>query len=119
MDDNLRSLMEKAKEMQAGMQKAQEELAQMEITGTAGAGMVSVTVNGRYYASKVTIEQSLLEGNKKVLEDLVMAAINDAVGKVEDGSRQKVADLTKNLQLPEGLGGAVPQGGDAENSDKS
>ena len=112
MDDNLRSLMEKAKEMQAGMQKAQEELAKMEITGTAGAGMVSVTMNGRYYANKVSMEQSLLEGDKKVLEDLVMAAINDAVGKVEDGSRQKVADLTKNLQLPEGLDGMQGGGSD-------
>ncbi|MCD6055220.1 MAG: hypothetical protein K0R12_182 [Gammaproteobacteria bacterium] len=112
MDDNLRSLMQKAKEMQAGMQKAQEELAKMEVSGTAGAGMVTVRMNGRYYVTGVTIEQSLLSGNKKVLEDLVMAAINDAVGKVEDGSRQKVADLTKSLQLPEGFGKLEEDGTD-------
>lgn len=103
MDDNLRTLMQKAKEMQAGMQKAQEELAKMEIGGTAGAGMVRIVMNGRYYVNSVEMESSLLQGDKKVLEDLVKAAINDAVGKVEEGSRQKVAALTKDLQLPEGF----------------
>lgn len=105
MDENLRTLMQKAKEMQAGMQKAQQELAEMKIVGTAGAGMVKVTMNGRYNASLVEIEASLLQGDKKVLEDLVKAAINDAASKVEEGSRKKVAELTRDLQLPEGLEG--------------
>ena len=111
MEDNFQNLMEKAKEMQAGMQKAQEALAAMTFTGTAGAGMVTVVMNGRYQVSDVKIEQSLLSGDPKVLADLVKAGINDAVNKVEEGSRQKVADLTKNWQLPEGF---TPPGTDGE-----
>ena len=111
MDDNLRQLMEKAKEMQAGMQKAQEALTAMTFEGKAGAGMVAITMNGRYQALNVSIDQTLLKGDPKVLADLIKAAINDAVNKVEDGSRKKVADLTKDLQLPNDFGDTQGDGG--------
>lgn len=109
-NNNFRALLEKAKEMQENMQKAQAELTNLTVEGSSGAGLVKVELNGRYEAKALFIDPTLFQGDKKVLEDLMIAAFNAAVAKVEEGSRQKVAEITKGLQLPEGFAGM--QGGD-------
>ncbi len=101
MVDNLRELMQKAKEMQTNMQAVQKELETTEIEGAAGAGMVRITMRGDHNITSINIEPSLLQGDPTVLADLLKAAFNDAVNKVKDISQQKVAALTQGLQLPE------------------
>lgn len=102
---NLGDIMKEAQKMQERMQKAQEELATMVVTGEAGAGLVKVEMNGRHDVKNVSINQNLMEEDKEMIEDLVAAAINDAVRKVEKASKDKISDLTSGLQLPEDLGG--------------
>ncbi len=86
-------LMKQVQEMQATMQKMQEELAQMEVTGQAGGGMVSVVMNGRHEVKRVAIEPQVLEEDREMLEDLIAAAFNDAVHKLEEAVKEKVAGL--------------------------
>lgn len=110
MSDNLSKLMQQAKELQANMKKAQDELAAMLITGTAGGDMVQVHVNGLHYCKKVILNASATQGmsaeNVKLLEAMVAAAINDATAKIEKRSREKLSALAGNLgSLPEGFGG--------------
>lgn len=93
-------LMKQAQEMQAKLQALTEELASMEVTGESGAGMVKVTMTGKYEVRRVEIEPSLLGDEKDMLEDLLAAAINDAVRRVEDANRDKMSSL----------GGALPPG---------
>lgn len=93
-------LMKQAQEMQANMQKVQEELAQAEVTGEAGAGLVSVLMTGRHDVKTVNIDDSLMTEDKEVLEDLLAAAVNDAVRKVEANSREKMAGMTSGMNLP-------------------
>jgi len=99
----LGDLMKQAQEMQANMQKVQEELAQAEVTGQAGAGLVSVVMTGRHDLRRVQIDDSLLNEDKEVLEDLIAAAVNDAVRKVEANSREKMANMTAGVDLPPGF----------------
>ncbi len=99
----LNDLMQQAQAMQQEMQKAQEKLQQAEVTGEAGAGMVKVVMNGRHDVRSVTLDPSLLEEDKEILEDLLAAAVNDAVRKVEKNNRESMADLTKGINLPEGF----------------
>lgn len=106
MKGDLGNLLKQAQEMQAKMQKAQEELAKMLVTGEAGGGVVKVEMNGRHDVKKVHIDDSLLKDDKAMLEDLIAAATNDAVRKIEKASREKLTTLTSGLQLPEGFGGA-------------
>ncbi|BBI62849.1 nucleoid-associated protein [Vreelandella sulfidaeris] len=82
-------LMKQAQEMQEKMQRAQEEVAKAEVQGEAGAGMVKVTMNGRHDVSNVSIDPSVMEEDKELLEDLLAAAVNDAVRKLEVSSKQK------------------------------
>src|SRR5690625_7606992 len=96
----LGDLMKQAQQMQANMQKAQEELAQAEVTGESGAGLVSVVMTGRYDVRKVSLDDSLMSEDKEILEDLVAAAVNDAVRKVEANSREKMAGMTAGMNLP-------------------
>lgn len=103
MKGGLGNLMKQAQEMQANLQKAQEEIANMEVTGESGGGMVSVRMTGRHDVRRVVIEPSLLEEDKEVLEDLVAAAVNDAVHKVESESQRRLSGLTAGLNLPGGL----------------
>ena len=103
MKGGLGNLMRQAQQMQETMKKAQAELAQLEVTGESGAGMVKVTLNGHHEAKKVTIEPKLLGEDKDMLEDLVAAAINDAVRKVETASQGKMAGLTAGMPLPPGF----------------
>lgn len=91
------------KQAQENLQQAQEELASLEVTGSAGGGVVTVTLNGRYQARGVSIDDAFVGGDREMLEDLVAAAINDAVRKVEESSREKMSGLTSGLGLPPGL----------------
>lgn len=93
-------LMKQAQEMQANMQKVQEELAQAEVTGESGAGLVQVTMTGRHDVRRVNLDDSLLSEDKEVLEDLLAAAVNDAVRKVEANSKEKMSDMTSGMNLP-------------------
>jgi len=99
----LGDLMKQAQEMQANMQKVQEQLAQAEVTGQAGAGLVSVVMTGRHDLRRVQIDDSLLSEDKEILEDLIAAAVNDAVRKVEANSREKMANMTEGIDLPPGF----------------
>jgi len=99
----LNDLMKQAQEMQQNMQRAQEEIARMEVEGQAGAGLVTVVMNGRHDVRKVTIDPSLLAEDKEMLEDLVAAAVNDAVRKVERNTQEKMAGLTAGISLPPGF----------------
>lgn len=103
MKGGLGNLMKQAQAMQENLRKAQEELASIEVAGAAGGGMVSVVMTCRYDVRRVTIDPSLLKDDKEVLEDLVAAAVNDAVRKVEKTTQEKMAGLTSGLGLPGGL----------------
>ena len=94
------NMMKQAQKMQEDMQKLQEELANAKVIGEAGAGLVKVTMNGRYYVLLVEIDQSLFDEDKEMLEDLIAAATNDAVRRVEENSKKKMGELTAGLGLP-------------------
>ena len=98
----LSQLMKQAQEMQANMQKAQEQLASLEVEGAAGGGMVKVIVTCKYEVRRVSIEDVLLREDKEMLEDLIAAAFNDAYQKVERTVQEKLAALP-GLALPSGL----------------
>ena len=103
MKGGLGQMLKQAQQMQENLQRAQEELASLEVTGSAGGGVVTVTLNGRYEARGVRIDDSFVGGDREMLEDLVSAAINDAVRKVEELSRERMAGLTAGLSLPPGM----------------
>jgi nucleoid-associated protein EbfC len=103
MKGGLGNLMRQAQQMQETMQKAQAELAEIEVTGESGAGMVKVTLNGRHEAKKVLIEPTLLGEDKEMLEDLLAAAVNDAVRKIAARSQEKYSGLMSGLNLPPGM----------------
>ncbi|UCE76137.1 MAG: YbaB/EbfC family nucleoid-associated protein [Gammaproteobacteria bacterium] len=103
MKGGLGNLMKQAQQMQANMQKAQEEIASLEVTGESGGGMVKVTMTGRHEARRVEIDPSLLSDDKEMLEDLVAAAINDAAHKVEAVTQERMAGMTSGLNLPAGF----------------
>ncbi len=97
---NLNRLLDEAQKMQDRMKKAQEELVQLIVEGKSGGGMVKVRMNGRHDVTKVTIASSLLNEEVEMLEDLVAAAINDAVRQVEKVSKDKINQLTAGLNIP-------------------
>lgn len=99
----LSQLMRQAQEMQANMQRAQDQLAAIEVEGAAGGGMVKVVVTCKYEVKRVTIEDALLRDDKEMLEDLIAAAMNDANRKVEQTVQEKLASVTGGLSLPAGL----------------
>lgn len=103
MKGGLGNLMKQAQEMQANMQKAQDEIANMEVTGASGGGLVSVVMTGRHEVRRVLIDDSLLQDDKDMLEDLVAAAINDASHKVEEVTQERMAGLAGGLNLPSGM----------------
>ena len=94
------NLMKQAQKMQESMQKAQEELAEMEVMGEAGGGLVQIVMTGRHEARRVHIDDSLLGDDKDMLEDLVAAAINDAAHKIERTMQEKFSGLTSGMGLP-------------------
>ncbi len=94
-------LMKKAQQMQEEMQKAQEEAAKAEVTGEAGGGLIKVTMNGRHDVRKVSIDDSLLSEDREVLEDLLAAAVNDAVRRVEAGQKERMSGMMSGMGLPD------------------
>ncbi len=103
MKGGMGNLMQQAQKMQEKMQKMQEEVANMEVHGESGAGMVKVTMTGRHDVKRVELDDSLLKEDKEILEDLIAAAINDAVRKVEEKSASGMSGLTDGLNLPAGF----------------
>ena len=103
MKGGIGNLMRQAQQMQETMQKAQAELADLEVSGESGAGMVKVVLNGRHEAKSVKIEPRLLTEDKDMLEDLVAAAINDAVHKLASRTQEKYAGLMSGMNLPPGM----------------
>jgi len=103
MKNQLAGLMKQAQQMQDNMKKAQEELAQTEVEGQAGAGLVKVTMNCRHDVKRVSIDPSLLAEDRDMLEDLIAAAVNDAVRRVETTTQEKMSGLTAGLPLPPGF----------------
>ena len=99
----LGALMKQAQQMQENMRKAQEELAKIEVEGQSGAGLVKVTITCKFQARKVAIDPSLLGEDKDMLEDLVMAAFNDAVAKAEAATQAKMSGFAAGLNLPPGM----------------
>ena len=101
---NIGQMMKQAQEMQEKMQRLQEQLADTEISGASGGGMVTVTMNGKGEMRAVKIDPSLVDPNDdEVLEDLIVAAANDAKGKLESYVQQQMSELTGGMQLPPGL----------------
>ena len=103
MKGGMDNLMKQAQEMQEKMQHAQEEAAKAEVQGEAGAGMIKITMNGRHDVSNVDIDPSIMEEDKELLEDLLAAAVNDAVRKVEATSKAQMEEATAGLNLPPGF----------------
>ena len=100
---NFGNMMKQAEALQRNMQKAQEEIAAMEIVGEAGGGMVKVTMTGRHEVKRVQIEPAVFGDDREMLEDLVAAACNDAVRKLEAASQQKMSGLMAGMRLPPGM----------------
>jgi len=104
MKGGLGNMMKQAQKMQENMQKAQQEIAELEVDGQAGGGMVAVTITGAHACKRVAIDPSLLEDDDKdMLEDLIAAAFNDAVQRLEVESRERMAGATEGMQLPAGF----------------
>ena len=103
MRGNINQLMRQAQAMQANMQKVQDEIANLEIIGEAGGGMIKVTLTGKHEVRAVAIEPAVIGEDREMLEDLVAAAINDAVHKVEARVQEKMSSVTAGLQLPPGM----------------
>lgn len=97
------NLMKQAQQMQDRMQKMQEELALLEVTGESGAGLVKITITGSHNVRRVSIDPSLLDDDQEMLEDLIAAAFNDAVRRADEQNKTKMAEITGGMQLPPGF----------------
>jgi nucleoid-associated protein EbfC len=103
MKNQLAGLMKQAQAMQENMQKMQDELAKTIVEGQSGAGMVTVLMSCKFYVSRISIDPSLMSDDKEMLEDLVTAAVNDAVRKAEATSQEKMAGVTAGMAMPPGF----------------
>jgi len=104
MKNQLGDLMQQAQKMQEKMQEAQQKLAELEVTGEAGAGLVKIVMTGKHQARKLSIDNSLVADNdQEMLEDLIVSAINDAVRKVDDASKDSMSGMTAGIPLPPGF----------------
>ncbi len=101
--NGLGDLMKQAQQMQQKMQQMQEEVANLEVTGEAGAGLVKIAMTGRHDVRRVDIDPSLMQEEKSVLEDLIAAAMNDAVRRAEQAQQDKMSELTAGIPLPPGF----------------
>ena len=99
----LGDIMKQAQQMQENMQKMQEELVNIEVQGESGAGLIKVVMTGRHDVKRVEIDQSLLSEEKEILEDLLAAAVNDAVRRVEQANKDKLGGLANGLNIPDGF----------------
>ncbi len=102
MKGNIAGLIQQAQKMQQEMEKAKEELARLEVTGEAGGGLAKVTMDGRHAVKRVKIDPGLLD-DVEMLEDILTAAVNDAVNRLAEANEQRMGDLTTGLSLPPGL----------------
>ena len=100
---DINNLMKQAQQMQSKMAEMQEQLAATEMTGSSGAGMVSVTLNGKAEARAVKIDRAAMGDDNEMLEDLIVAAINDAKAKVDAHAKEKMSELTGGIELPPGM----------------
>lgn len=103
MKGEIGNIMKQAQQMQEYMQKAQEEIASMEVTGESGAGLVKITMTGKHDVKNVIIDPTLLGEDKDMLEDLIAAAVNDANRRVENMTQEKMSGLTAGMNLPAGM----------------
>jgi nucleoid-associated protein EbfC len=103
MKNQLAGLMKQAQQMQENMKKAQEQLASIEVEGQSGAGMVKIVMTCRHDVKRVSIDESLLKDDKDMLEDLIAAAVNDAVRRVESTVQEKMAGVTAGMSMPPGF----------------
>jgi len=103
MKGGIGNLMKQAQQMQANVQKAQAEIAAMEVTGESGGGMVKVTINGRHEAKRVQLDPSVPMDDREMIEDLVAAAFNDAAHRLEAMTQEKMSGLMGGMNLPPGL----------------
>jgi DNA-binding YbaB/EbfC family protein len=103
MKGGLGNIMKQAQRMQEELQKAQQRLAQEEVTGESGGGLVKIVMNGRHEVRRVAIDPSLMQDDKEMLEDLLAAAVNDAVHRIETKMQESMAGLTAGMPLPPGL----------------
>lgn len=103
MKGGLGNLMKQAQQMQENMQKMQQEVANLEVQGQAGGGLVKITMTGRHDVKRVEINDSVLQDDKEMLEDLIAAAVNDAVRQVEKTTQDKMASVTAGFNLPPGM----------------
>lgn len=103
MIGNIGDIMKQAQQMQEQLQKQQEQLANAEVSGESGAGMVKVIMNGRHDVKKVEIDQTLLSEDKEMLEDLLAAAVNDAVRRVEENNKSTLSGLAEGMGFPPGF----------------
>ncbi|MGR9046063.1 MAG: YbaB/EbfC family nucleoid-associated protein [Gammaproteobacteria bacterium] len=103
MKNALGNIMQQAQKMQEDLKKAQEELALMQVQGESGGGLVTVIMTGKREVRKISIDDSLVGDDKDMLEDLVAAAVNDAVHKVAKMKKEKMAELTAGIPLPPGF----------------
>ncbi len=103
MKGGIGNMMKQAQKMQQEMQKAQEEIARMEVVGESGGGLVKVTMTGQHELRRVEIDDSLMSDDKEMLEDLIAAAVNDASQRVEKESKDRMSGLTAGMNLPGGL----------------
>ena len=100
---NMGNMMKQAQLMQERLQKAQDEIARMEVTGESGAGMVKITITGNHEVRRVEIDDSIFGDDKEICEDLLAAAYNDAHRRIEDQSKEKLSAVTGGMQLPPGM----------------
>lgn len=105
INQNLGNLMKEAQKMQQRMQEAQQQLSELVVTGESGGGMVTIKMNGRHDVLEVKIKKNLMDDDVEMVEDLVAAAINDAVRKIEKVSKEKISQLTAGLNIPTDLMG--------------
>jgi nucleoid-associated protein EbfC len=104
MKGNIGNIMKQAQQLQANMQRAQAEIASLEVTGEAGGGMAKVTMTGKHEVRRVALDASIVSSDdKEMLEDLIAAAINDAVQKVERMTQEKMSSLMGGMNLPPGM----------------
>ncbi len=103
MKSGMGNIMKQAQQMQANMEKAQKELADAEVIGESGAGLVKVTMNGRHDVKRVVIDPELMKDDKEMVEDLVAAAVNDANRRIETMTQERMASVTDGMGLPPGM----------------
>lgn len=103
MKGGLGNLMKQAQQMQEKMKQAQEELANLEVEGQASSGMVKVTMTGQHEVKRVSLNDSLMQDDKEMLEDLLVIAINDAVKKIDTASQEKMGKATAGMPIPPGM----------------